>query len=60
MSTPEREARPDYDKLMLEQGARALYRAKYPDGLQWQELDDSTRDMWIVHTMNLKEHHEHD
>lgn len=33
----------------LENEAIALYRAKHPDGVLWQELADSTRQMWVVH-----------
>jgi hypothetical protein len=34
-------------KLELE--AMRRYRAKYPDGIPWQDLDQSTRCMWVIY-----------
>jgi len=31
----------------LELEAIRLYRAKYPDGIPWQDLDPHTRSMWV-------------
>ena len=33
----------------LEQEAIDRYRAKYPDGTPWQELDHSTRCVWVAY-----------
>jgi hypothetical protein len=33
----------------LEVEAIRLYRAKYPEGPAWQDLDDSTRELWVAH-----------
>jgi hypothetical protein len=39
----------------LEEEAIALYRAKYPDGIPWQELADITRNMWVAHAERKRE-----
>jgi hypothetical protein len=31
----------------LEMEALAAYRAKYPDGPLWQDLHQSTRELWV-------------
>ena len=33
----------------LEMEAIRLYRDEYPDGIPWQELDNSIRAMWVVY-----------
>jgi hypothetical protein len=33
----------------MEHEAMRQYRAKYPDGIPWHELDSQTRTMWVVH-----------
>jgi hypothetical protein len=34
----------------LEAEAMQAYRAKYPGGALWHELDSSTRCMWVAYT----------
>jgi hypothetical protein len=34
----------------LELEAMSRYRAKYPEGIPWQELDHSTRCVWVTFT----------